>query len=79
MAATPRLTPEQITQFSGLASQYITTQRDKYAPRGVSLSAEQRAAVAGFFSPRLLGDTRVLALQGERVANPDFYPTLKGF
>jgi len=78
MAVTPRLTPEQITQVSGLVSQYITTQREKYAPRAVSLSAQQRAALAGFFSPQLLGSTRVLVLQGERVANPDFYPMLRG-
>jgi hypothetical protein len=34
--------------------------------------------MAGFFSPQLLESTRVLVLQGERVANPDFYPMLKG-
>jgi hypothetical protein len=32
----------------------------------------------GFFSSQLLESTRVLVLQGERVANPDFYPMLKG-
>jgi len=78
MAGTQRLTPEQINHVSGLVSQYITTQREKYAPRAVSLSAQQRAAVAAFFSPQLLESTRVLVLQGERVANPDFYPMLRG-
>jgi hypothetical protein len=77
MAETPRLTPEQIIQVSGLVSQYITTQREKYAPRAVSLSSQQPAAVAGFFSPQLLESTRVVVLQGERVANPDFYPILR--
>jgi hypothetical protein len=33
----------------------------------------------GFFSPRLLESTRLLVLQGERVANPDFYPMLTGW
>lgn len=32
----------------------------------------------GFFSPQLLDGTRLLVLQGRRVANPDFYPMLRG-
>ena len=31
----------------------------------------------GLFSPQLLDLTRLLVLQGERVANPDFYPMLR--
>src|ERR1700722_17012123 len=31
----------------------------------------------GFFSPRLLGGTRLLVLRAERVGNPDFYPMLR--
>ncbi len=31
----------------------------------------------GFFSPQLLDGTRIIALQGKRVANPDFYPMLR--
>jgi len=75
--AIPQLTPEQITQVSGLVCRYITTQREKYAPRAIALSAQQRAAMDGFFSPQLLESTRVLVLQGERVVNPDFYPMLR--
>jgi len=74
----PQLTPEQITQVSGLVSQYITTQRERYAPRAIQLSAHQRGAMNGFFSPQLLDGTRLLVLQGERVPNPDFYPMLTG-
>jgi hypothetical protein len=33
--------------------------------------------VGEFFSPQLLKESRLLVLQGERVANPDFYPMLK--
>src|SRR6266853_2466547 len=75
--ATPRLTPEQIAQVSGLVAQYIANQRGRYASRAVSLSVQQRAAVDGFFSPQLLDGTRLLVMQGERVANPDFYPMLR--
>jgi hypothetical protein len=77
MAATPRLTPDQIAQLSGLVSQYISTQRGKYAPGAIPLSAQQKAAMDGFFSPGLLDGTRLLVLRGERVTNPDFYPMLR--
>jgi hypothetical protein len=77
MAATPALTPEQIAQVSGLVVQYISTQRDKYAPDATALSPQQRAAVGPFFSQKVLDGTRLLVLQGARVANPDFYPILR--
>jgi hypothetical protein len=77
LMATPHLTPEEIAQVSGLVAQYITTQREKYTPRATQLSAEQKANMAGFFSPELLDDARLLVLSGERVVNPDFYPMLR--
>ncbi len=73
----PQLTPDQIAQVSGLVSQYISTQREKYAPRAVPLSVQQSTAMNGFFSPQLLNGARLLVLKGERVANPDFYPMLR--
>jgi hypothetical protein len=75
--ATPRLTPDQIDQVSGVVAQCITAQHEKYAPRAIPLSPHQKNAVAGFFSREILDDTRLLVLQGERVANPDFYPMLR--
>jgi hypothetical protein len=47
--ATPKLNTDQISQLSGLVGDYITTQRQKYAPRAVPPSAQQRASVAAFF------------------------------
>ncbi len=73
----PRLTPEQVALVCGLVRQYIETQREKYGPHSIPLSAQQQAAMTGFFSPQLLEAVRLLALQGERVANPDFYPMLR--
>jgi len=73
----PSLTPDQIAQVSGLVGQYITAQRERYNPHAVPLSAQQRAAMNGFFSKQLLDNTRLVVLQGERVANPDFYPMLR--
>ena len=75
--AGPSLSPDQIAQVSGLVAQYIATQRERYDPHAVHLSAQQRAAMNGFFSPQLLTGTRHAVLQGERVANPDFYPMLR--
>src|SRR5438309_2743120 len=43
--ATPRLTPDQITQVSGLVAGYISTQHDNYAG-ALPLTAQRRAAVA---------------------------------
>jgi hypothetical protein len=48
--ATPRLTPAQIAQVSGLVAQYIATQRERYASRAVPLSVQQRAAMDGLNS-----------------------------
>lgn len=78
MSAAPQLTQDQVAQVSGLVSEYIATQREKYASRAIVLTAAQKATLNGFFSDQLLDSTRLLVLQGERVMNPDFYPMLKG-
>jgi hypothetical protein len=75
--ANPDLTPELIAELSRLSAQYITTQREKYAPRAIPLSEHQKAEMAGFFSLELLDYARLLVLIGERVTNPDFYPMLE--
>jgi hypothetical protein len=75
--AAPLLTADQIAQVTGLVFQYISAQREKYAPRAIPLSVQQQAVLKGFFSPQVLDGTRLLVLRGERVGNPDFYPMLK--
>jgi len=75
--AAPKVTPDQITEVSRLVAEYISAQRENYALRAQPLSAQQRATVAAFFSPELLGNTRLRVLEGERVANPEFYPMLR--
>ena len=62
--ATPRHTPAQIAQVSGLVAQYIATQREMYASRAVQLSVQQRATMDGFFSPQLLDGTRLIEKLG---------------
>ncbi len=39
--ATPRLTPAQIAQVSGLVAQYIATQREMYAFRALQSSVHR--------------------------------------
>lgn len=73
----PTLTPEQIAQISALVARYIAEERERYAPRAVPLSGQQRVAMGGFFPPEHLAGTRLLVLGDRRVANPDFYPMLR--
>jgi hypothetical protein len=76
--ATPKLTPDQIAQVSELVAGYISAQREKYAPRAVPLSAQQRAPLEPFFAGEVINSVRVLVLKGQRVSNPEFYPMLRG-
>jgi hypothetical protein len=75
--ATPKIIPGQIAEISNLVAGYILAQRGKYTPNALALSSQQRASLAAFFAPELLGHTRLLVLEGERVANPEFYPMLR--
>ena len=77
MATTPKLTPDQVAQVSGLVVGYISAQRGKYAPRAIPFSAQQRAPLESFFVREVLDNVRVLVLKGERVQNPEFYPMLR--
>jgi hypothetical protein len=78
MTSVLRLTSDQIAQVSELVAGYISTQRGKYAPRAVPLSAQQRVHLEPFFAREVLDMVRVLVLRGERVSNPEFYPMLRG-
>jgi hypothetical protein len=63
--ATPQLMPDQIARVSGLASQYISTQREKYAARAITLSAQQKATpgpLIWYCLPRLRDEHREFRL-----------------
>lgn len=75
--AQAKLTPAQIAEVASLVASYITGQREKYAPRALPLSAQQRTVMSDFFSATLLDSVRVTVLRHEGVDNPDFYPALQ--
>lgn len=72
-----KLAPDQVAKISQLVAEHISTQRERYGTRAVPLTSQQAGAAGAFFDPELLAGTRILVLRGERVANPDFYPTLR--
>jgi hypothetical protein len=73
---TPSLSAEQIRQVSESVAQYIAGQRNHFFPRASHLTSAQKAAMAAFFRPDVLETTRLLVLEKERIANPDFYAGL---
>jgi hypothetical protein len=73
---TPQLTTQQIAQVSALVAQYIFAERSEYVRRCAPLTPEQQSALERFFSPHLLDSVGILRLDGNRVANPSFYPSL---
>jgi hypothetical protein len=73
---TPQLDKEQIAWLSNAVAEYILAQRARYAPRAAPPNQQQQTAMTGFFTDEILS-TRILALEGERVQNPDFYPALE--
>jgi hypothetical protein len=73
----PALSDDQVAHVSRLIADYITAQRNTYIGPALPLATEQKTRMAGFFTPQLLDETRLLVLNDERVANPDFYPMLR--
>ena len=72
----PQLVPEQVQQVSELVAQYIAAQRERYRNAAVPLTIQQQHTMRRFFTGPVLESSRLLVLQGARVANPDFYPML---
>lgn len=75
------LPPEQVDHVIQLVAGYIRRQHRIYRPQGKSLSTSELESMRGFFSDALLEDTRFVVLDPAaktRVANPDFYPLLRG-
>jgi hypothetical protein len=65
-------TPEQIAQGVQGLCDYLRRQREAYFPKAEPLSASQKTALARYFRVRLLEQVRVVQLEGDREAVPDF-------
>ncbi len=66
-------TAEQIALAVEWLSSYLHEQHDHYAPVAAPLSSQFQARMWPYFTSELLGQVRVLELQGARVAPPDFF------
>jgi hypothetical protein len=66
-------TSDQIALASRWLSTYLHEQRDHYLPAAGPLSSQHQARMWPYFSFELLGQIRVLELQGARVAHPEFF------
>ncbi|HET6175637.1 MAG TPA: hypothetical protein VFE61_01815 [Candidatus Sulfotelmatobacter sp.] len=66
-------TSEQIAQAVGWLSSYLRAQREHYLPSAEPLDKQYKAFMWPYFSSALLEQVRIVQLQGERVALPDFY------
>jgi hypothetical protein len=73
----PQLTPDQIAQVSVPVSQYISTQREKYATRAIPLSAQQKAAMNGWVLAASSGWYATPRAARRACCQPDFYPMLR--
>jgi hypothetical protein len=62
-----------------VAEVIATAQRreERYLPRGVPLTPEQREAMRPFFAARLLDGVKTLELKNERIANPAYQTRAK--
>jgi hypothetical protein len=72
-AGTPKLNGDQILEAIGCLSGYLREQRNAYFPAAASLRIQQRNMMQPFFSTGLLDRTRIVQLNGARIALPAFY------
>jgi hypothetical protein len=68
-----KISPGLIGQLAGMVADYISSSRKKYSMDAVPLTSEQRLAMQPFFPAEILDQTRLLALQGQRIQDPGFY------
>ena len=52
---------------------FLREQRENFRPSGLSLSHHHRQSMKHYFSPTLLDQVRIVALDREQVPNPAFY------
>lgn len=72
----PKLNEVQANEIVQQVADYIENQRQIYRDKAWPLKANQRTAMAPFFSESALDSTRIVVLNNQRIGNPEFYDNL---
>lgn len=73
--ATPELNLAQIQHIAQQLAEFITDQRQKFAPLAQPLTEEQRVCFAPYFPASILTNTRFVRV--DNLVDPPFYPELE--
>jgi hypothetical protein len=73
----PDLSDSQVASIAAQVAAYIDAQRQAYNAAAVPITSGQQATMQLFFSTSTLNSTRLLVLEGQRVADPPFYSQLR--
>ena len=73
----PQISDAHVAWIIEQVAHYIQQQRQTYRGRAVPLDGQQRSVLQPFFPASALDSARAVALAGERVSNPPFYPELR--
>jgi hypothetical protein len=68
------LEEQQINKAVARFARYLREERELYYPQGQPLSAEVKQFFRQYFPSGLLEQVRLVALAGQRMKNPSFYP-----
>jgi hypothetical protein len=71
------LTEKQVLNAVENLAHYLRQQRAHYYPLGQSLDPKNKTFLARFFDPSLLGQVKIVKMNGDRVPNPPFFETAK--
>lgn len=71
------LNERQVLRGVEALEDYLRQQRAHYYPLGQSLDTQHKTFLARFFDPSLLGQVKVVLMNGERVSNPPFFEAAK--
>jgi hypothetical protein len=74
----PQITAEQVAQGIRWIAGYLRQQRDTYLPRARALDSQIRTRVAPYFPAPLLETVRIVELDGDRLALPNFFAEARG-
>jgi hypothetical protein len=72
----PHLNAAQIGWIVSQVEAYIAAQGATFPPSAIPLNPAQRATMTPFFAQATLTSARLIVLDGQRVPNPPFYPSL---